>query len=148
MYKPPIIHLIFLLIFTSKRIYGTESPVIEEDMEHQLVDPEGCPRDREEAASTGRQCLRKCQSDGECISSRKRCLCDGLCGWSCVRPDLHCDELTAIENGQFKVTGDHFGARVHYTCDEAFWMSGSKERVCQGDGSWSDRSPECRRKGI
>ncbi|XP_023215881.1 sushi, von Willebrand factor type A, EGF and pentraxin domain-containing protein 1-like isoform X1 [Centruroides sculpturatus] len=117
-------------------------------MEHQLVDPEGCPRDREEAASTGRQCLRKCQSDGECISSRKRCLCDGLCGWSCVRPDLHCDELTAIENGQFKVTGDHFGARVHYTCDEAFWMSGSKERVCQGDGSWSDRSPECRRKAM
>lgn len=45
-----------------------------------------CPRSREEAAARGRQCLRKCKTDADCISSRKRCLCDGLCGWSCVRP--------------------------------------------------------------
>ena len=45
-----------------------------------------CPRNREEAVSRGRQCLRKCKTDADCISSRKRCLCDGLCGWSCVRP--------------------------------------------------------------
>lgn len=45
-----------------------------------------CPRNREEASSRGRQCLRKCKSDADCISSKKRCLCDGLCGWSCVRP--------------------------------------------------------------
>ncbi|GIX89468.1 hypothetical protein CEXT_65631 [Caerostris extrusa] len=40
----------------------------------------------EEAAARGRQCLRKCASDADCISTRKRCLCDGLCGWSCIRP--------------------------------------------------------------
>lgn len=45
-----------------------------------------CPRSREEAAARGRQCLRKCRTDADCISSRKRCLCDGLCGWSCLRP--------------------------------------------------------------
>lgn len=45
-----------------------------------------CPRNREEAIARGRHCLRKCKTDADCISSRKRCLCDGLCGWSCVRP--------------------------------------------------------------
>ena len=47
-----------------------------------------CPRNREEAVIRGRTCLRKCNSDLDCISSRKRCLCDGLCGWSCVRPGM------------------------------------------------------------
>ena len=45
-----------------------------------------CPSEREEAAARGRSCLRKCRTDADCISNRKRCLCDGLCGWSCVRP--------------------------------------------------------------
>ncbi|KAG8189218.1 hypothetical protein JTE90_013750 [Oedothorax gibbosus] len=112
------------------------------------VDPEGCLRNREEAAARGRQCLRKCASDADCISTRKRCLCDGLCGWSCIRPDLHCNELGPMENGQFKVTGDHFGARVMYTCTDGYYMSGTKERVCQGDGTWSGHGPECRQKAM
>ncbi|GFR12974.1 uncharacterized protein TNCT_40751 [Trichonephila clavata] len=64
-----------------------EIPSPEYDLDPLLpVDPEGCLRNREEAAARGRQCLRKCASDADCISSRKRCLCDGLCGWSCIRP--------------------------------------------------------------
>ncbi|KAL3208661.1 hypothetical protein MRX96_052504, partial [Rhipicephalus microplus] len=47
---------------------------------------EGCPQNREEAAALGRRCLRKCKTDEDCISSKKKCLCDGRCGWSCVRP--------------------------------------------------------------
>lgn len=47
-----------------------------------------CPRNREEAGERGRQCLRKCRTDANCISNKKRCLCDGLCGWSCVRPGM------------------------------------------------------------
>ncbi|GBM03054.1 Protein lev-9 [Araneus ventricosus] len=62
--------------------------------------------------------------------------------------DLHCADLGVMENGNYKVTGDHFGARVMYSCDDGFWMSGPKERVCQGDGSWSERSPECRQKAM
>ncbi|GFQ77978.1 protein lev-9 [Trichonephila clavata] len=53
-----------------------------------------------------------------------------------------------MENGNYKVTGDHFGARVMYSCDDGYWMSGPKERACQGDGSWSERSPECRQKAM
>lgn len=107
---------------------------------------EGCPQNREEAAALGRSCLRKCKSDEDCISSKKKCLCDGLCGWSCVRPDLNCDELEPIPNGNFKVTGDYFGARVYYECAEDYWMSGPKERMCQGDGKWSDKLPECKKQ--
>lgn len=51
-----------------------------------------CPAFREEAAARGRQCLRKCKTDADCISSRKRCLCDGQCGWSCVRPGKQFNE--------------------------------------------------------
>ncbi|GFT63573.1 uncharacterized protein TNCV_870381 [Trichonephila clavipes] len=67
--------------------HGPQNPNPEYDLDPLLpVDPEGCLRNREEAAARGRQCLRKCASDADCISSRKRCLCDGLCGWSCIRP--------------------------------------------------------------
>ncbi|GFX76328.1 hypothetical protein TNCV_592911 [Trichonephila clavipes] len=51
--------------------------------------PDDCPRNRTEATAMGRECLRKCKSHKDCISTRKRCLCDGLCGWSCVRPGKH-----------------------------------------------------------
>ena len=107
-----------------------------------------CPRNREEAAERGRQCLRKCRSDANCISNKKRCLCDGLCGWSCVRPDLNCDELLPITAGYFQVSGDYFGARVTYSCNDGFFMSGSRERVCQGDGTWSDQAPSCSKHAV
>lgn len=61
--------------------------------------------------------------------------------------DLNCDELPKANNGQFKVSGDYFGARVTYTCDDGFYMSGPRERVCQGDGSWSDQPPDCKKEG-
>ncbi|KAH9361131.1 hypothetical protein HPB48_002993 [Haemaphysalis longicornis] len=59
---------------------------------------------------------------------------------------LNCDELEPLENGQFRVSGDYFGARVYYECAENFWMSGPKERMCQGDGRWSARAPECKKQ--
>ncbi|RWS13910.1 Sushi: von Willebrand factor type A: EGF and pentraxin domain-containing protein 1-like protein, partial [Dinothrombium tinctorium] len=61
---------------------------------------------------------------------------------------LNCDELPAVQNGGFKISGDYFGARATYTCDEGFYMSGPRERVCQGDGSWSDQPPECRKEAM
>uniref|UniRef100_A0A1S4LTX8 C4b-binding protein beta chain, putative n=1 Tax=Ixodes scapularis TaxID=6945 RepID=A0A1S4LTX8_IXOSC len=59
---------------------------------------------------------------------------------------MNCDELQPLENGQFRVSGDYFGARVYYECDDNFWMSGPKERMCQGDGRWSSRAPECKKQ--
>ena len=110
-------------------------------------DDAACPRDREDAATLhGRTCLRKCSSDADCISARKRCLCDGLCGWSCVRPDLACDELSHLSHGRIILKGNFFNARVQHECESGYYLSGVKERVCQGDSSWSDHPPECKSK--
>ena len=65
----------------------------------------------------------------------------------CVRPDLSCDLLKQIYNGTFTVTGDYFNAKVTYMCNKGFFISGPKERVCQGDGSWSSSSPVCTKYG-
>lgn len=46
--------------------------------------------------------------------------------------DLSCDLLKKIDNGTFSVTGDFFNAKVTYTCDKGFFLSGLKERICQG----------------
>lgn len=45
-----------------------------------------CPRDEEQATLLGQRCLRKCSSDEDCKSKKKKCLCDGACGMSCIKP--------------------------------------------------------------
>lgn len=55
-----------------------------------------CPRDEEQATLLGQKCLRKCSSDEDCKSKKKKCLCDGVCGMSCIKPGiyiiLHCSK--------------------------------------------------------
>lgn len=45
-----------------------------------------CPRDEDQATLLGQKCLRKCSSDEDCKSKKKKCLCDGACGMSCIKP--------------------------------------------------------------
>ena len=52
-----------------------------------------------------------------------------------------------MTQGSFQVSGDYFGARVTYSCEDGFFMSGTRERVCQGDGTWSDQPPTCKKEG-
>ncbi|CAH2250512.1 jg9598 [Pararge aegeria aegeria] len=47
-----------------------------------------CPRDEEQATLLGQKCLRKCSSDEDCKSKKKKCLCDGACGMSCIKPGI------------------------------------------------------------
>ncbi|KAH6945697.1 hypothetical protein HPB50_009631 [Hyalomma asiaticum] len=77
----PARHFSVLLAITNT---ANEMPLPTEGDEEDVR--EGCPQNREEAAALGRRCLRKCKTDEDCISSKKKCLCDGRCGWSCVRP--------------------------------------------------------------
>ncbi|XP_054709581.1 sushi, von Willebrand factor type A, EGF and pentraxin domain-containing protein 1-like [Uloborus diversus] len=138
-----ILKILFVLLLQAH--FGTLTDVDDLEVEDTA---DGCPRDRSEAVAKGRTCLRKCKNDNDCISSRKRCLCDGLCGWSCVRPDLHCEELSPPEFGTVKVTGECFGTRAIYSCEEGYYLSGPRERVCQGDAKWSGHKPECKVKGV
>lgn len=134
--------LSILLLLSAQFLLGSFT---DEDLESD--DASGCPRDRDEAIKRGRSCLRKCRSHNDCISSRKKCLCDGMCGWSCVRPDLHCEELPHPENGRVQLTGDSFGDRATYSCNENYWISGHKVRICQGNGNWSEQPPVCKLNG-
>lgn len=107
-----------------------------------LYDDE-CEENRFEALRGGRQCLKRCKKGGACENSRKQCLCDGLCGWSCIKPDSSCLELPLVANGRYSHQSSKFKSRVNYECDEGFYLFGSKERVCQGDEEWSGTPVEC-----
>nr|XP_014289884.1 sushi, von Willebrand factor type A, EGF and pentraxin domain-containing protein 1 isoform X2 [Halyomorpha halys] len=103
-----------------------------------------CPRDEEHAEFLGQKCLRKCSNDEDCKSKKKKCLCDGVCGMSCIKPERECEELGSPALGSVTIGGRLFGDRASYICDPGYTLVGLKERICQGDGNWSGAQPQCR----
>uniref|UniRef100_A0A6P4EC09 Protein lev-9-like n=1 Tax=Drosophila rhopaloa TaxID=1041015 RepID=A0A6P4EC09_DRORH len=103
-----------------------------------------CPRDEEQATLLGQKCLRKCSSDEDCKSKKKKCLCDGVCGNSCIKPDRECPELAQPSLGQVTVGGRHFGARASYACPHGYHVVGLQSRLCQADGNWAGAEPACK----
>ncbi|XP_048510711.1 uncharacterized protein LOC105691170 isoform X2 [Athalia rosae] len=104
-----------------------------------------CPRDEEQADRLGQKCLRKCSTDEDCKSKKKKCRCDGACGMSCIKPERECPELTDIEHGGMTVTGKFFGDAARYTCDPGFFVVGLMERTCRADGHWTGTTPTCKK---
>lgn len=102
-----------------------------------------CSGNRLEAIEEGRQCSRRCKKGVLCENVRKQCLCDGLCGLSCLKPDLVCPDLPKIENGRFSPLSTLFNTKVKYHCDPGYYLYGSPERLCQGDEEWSGIPAEC-----
>ncbi|XP_041370822.1 protein lev-9-like isoform X2 [Gigantopelta aegis] len=102
---------------------------------------EFCPR-KEHLAR--RQCKKKCVDT--CLSSKKKCLCDGACGKSCINPNLRCQELgKTIPNGRIEIIPfNQFGAVAKYYCNDGYTLFGLPARVCQGDETWSGDPPVCR----
>lgn len=107
------------------------------------IDEINCPSNRIEAVEIGRQCLRRCKLNSPCENIRKQCLCDGLCGLSCIKPDSVCPDLPKVENGIFSPTTTTFDTKVRYQCDAGYFLYGSQERICQGDEEWSGIPAEC-----
>lgn len=104
-----------------------------------------CPRDEEQAELMGQKCLRKCSTDEDCKSKKKKCRCDGACGMSCIKPERECPILTEIDHGVMTVTGRFFGDRAHYACDTDYFIVGLSERTCRADGHWTGTNPSCKK---
>ncbi|XP_060533491.1 sushi, von Willebrand factor type A, EGF and pentraxin domain-containing protein 1 isoform X2 [Cylas formicarius] len=103
-----------------------------------------CPRDEEQATLLGQKCLRKCSSDEDCKSKKKKCLCDGACGMSCIKPDRECPEPEQISFGTVTTSGKLFGARASYACQHGYHVVGLQSRTCQADGQWAGQAPACK----
>ncbi|XP_015511335.2 protein lev-9-like [Neodiprion lecontei] len=103
-----------------------------------------CPREEEQADRLGQKCLRKCSTDEDCKSKKKKCRCDGACGMSCIKPDRECPELSDIEHGGMTVAGKFFGDAVRYSCDPGFFVVGLAEQTCRADGHWTGTTPVCK----
>ncbi|XP_064602043.1 protein lev-9-like isoform X2 [Liolophura sinensis] len=106
------------------------------------VDDESCKRIEEGAT---RHCHKKCSSDSDCVSTKKKCLCDGECGKTCINPNQRCRGLnTNIDNGRVDIIPfNKFGALATYKCNDGYNVQGKSHRVCQGDGTWRGEEPRC-----
>lgn len=57
---------------------------------------------------------------------------------------INCGAPPAIANGQISGSDYSYDAKVTYSCNAAnFKLSGSQERTCQADGTWSGTQPAC-----
>ena len=54
-----------------------------------------------------------------------------------------CPRLKSLENGF--IHGQHFweGNHVSFTCKPGYWLSGSTERNCLENGTWTGEQPLC-----
>ncbi|CAK9812882.1 Protein lev-9 [Anthophora plagiata] len=104
-----------------------------------------CPRDEGQAELLGQKCLRKCSTDEDCKSKKKKCRCDGICGMSCIKPERECPALNETKYAVMTVTGRLFGDRAHYTCDPDYFTVGLTERTCRADGQWTGTTPSCKK---
>ncbi|XP_046570569.1 protein lev-9-like isoform X1 [Haliotis rubra] len=101
---------------------------------------ESCPR-RE---LTNRVCRKECSMTKPCLSPKKKCMCDGACGKTCVNPNLRCEDLRDIPHGRVEIIPfNQFGAVAKYICDDGYTLFGVPGRVCQGDETWSKEEPRC-----
>ena len=102
-----------------------------------------CPRTNKEA---NKFCASECVlSLDTCSSENKECVCDGDCGYSCIKKDLRCrtPKPRELEHGQRVVSGKKFNHTATFTCNEGYMLSGASVRRCRGGGVWDGVEPKC-----
>lgn len=104
-----------------------------------------CPRDEEQADRLNQKCLRKCSTDEDCKSKKKKCRCDGACGMSCIKPDRECPQPDEISHAIMTVTKKFFGDTARYVCDPGYFAVGLSVRSCRADGQWTGSTPSCKK---
>ncbi|XP_033114876.1 sushi, von Willebrand factor type A, EGF and pentraxin domain-containing protein 1-like [Anneissia japonica] len=109
-----------------------------------------CPRDEAALLATGRGCSPQlCEETGLCDNVRRECVCDGICGKTCILTQRteYCAELntTAILTVTITPRPIVFGASATYSCSTGYMLSdeGDPVRHCQGDRQWSGTAPTC-----
>ncbi len=58
-----------------------------------------------------------------------------------------CELLLDPVHGEVHQTGRLVGDRAIYTCAAGWEIVGPEERVCQGNGRWSNTEPYCKKRG-
>ena len=59
---------------------------------------------------------------------------------------VDCGDLRTVVNGIVESVATTFGSVANYSCDNGYELIGPSARICQADGSWSDRDSQCKRK--
>ncbi|XP_028402727.1 CUB and sushi domain-containing protein 3-like [Dendronephthya gigantea] len=102
-----------------------------------------CPRTN---AVPSRHCTDECIVQVGCRNSRKKCLCDGDCGYSCVYPNIRCSRPRRIRNGRVTWNQQYrFSGTQTVKCNPGFQLSGSVIRTCRGNGYWDGKQARCKR---
>ena len=66
--------------------------------------------------------------------------------------DPQCSTLAAVDNGKMScyngstyINGESYeGDTCSFTCNTGYELTGSSQRTCQNDGSWSGSETSCR----
>ncbi|XP_076821854.1 complement receptor type 2-like isoform X2 [Clavelina lepadiformis] len=107
-----------------------------------MANDQVCSDRDENNVESGRKCRKSCETDQDCRNPNKQCLCDDLCGMSCVNPDWICSELEQLEN--VSIEGNRtYGSEVTYICNDGYVLVGSSTRRCRSDKTWTGSAPYC-----
>ena len=59
---------------------------------------------------------------------------------------VNCGVLDNPANGHVVITGTSPSSKATYSCNKGYALFGSKTRVCQTNGEWTEKQPVCKRK--
>ncbi|KAM8927733.1 beta-2-glycoprotein 1-like [Pelodytes ibericus] len=93
----------------------------------------------------GQICQKACKTDKDCTSKR-RCLCDGDCGLSCITRTRSCPFPVNMDNSETRLVKGtrNFGDQMFVLCHPGFKMASGQAMAlsrCQGDRKWSVTAP-------
>lgn len=89
-------------------------------------------------------CVTSCTQTQSNCSGNTTCVCDGDCGYSCVKQDLQCQGLRNIDHGIVRFKDTTLGSIARYKCSERYTLQGPRRRVCRGNGEWDGSEPVCK----
>ncbi|XP_067902029.1 inactive serine protease PAMR1-like isoform X2 [Heterodontus francisci] len=85
---------------------------------------------------------RTCQQDGTWTEKQPTCIKETV---SCTDPGVPLKGQRRILPGSGEIQQGYatVGTIVQFTCNYSFVLSGSAQRTCQQDGTWTEKQPTC-----